>query len=688
MIKISLSLPHKRRQIVLLIFSGLCASILLVSSVLSFFFYKKIKEVGDLLKETRGISLNVRFVCFNPFKGLFIKGLQAAQSGEVFLKADHLDVGFDILSLLQRKVSIKNIEAGRLRVSLGIIAKLLDQEEDAPAKTVPQVLNFFETVHFKARSIWFDDTMEIGLSGYLSFIKQKFFISRGKASLKQIHIPGVSVIKIFDNNDSSDSFDYAVEMESQEGNLVISRCEFNNSTLRLSGEGQVKDYKKEAYVLFTLSLSNMALNDFPFLNNSNLCSRGFFDGAFNVAGPARALDMSLSGKLTNAQFTFFDSFSLEKVNGSFIFSKSKLTTKDFCLSVNGVQLCSQLDCFFEGRPRVLFKLFTADDIEHQDNFMLNFDGAWFDRNLSGGLDIGFCYASKKTLNKLALEIKGFRFLYGKRLLCSAKDIDVSLNIEPTAVDLKPFSRGLLLKNLSSLINITDDGIVFSGLKAVCYGGELSGDLRLFSSEQVLLARGKASVNHIDLSQVFEKVENRDSFLSGRLSGKLDFDSEMAQKFKGHFSIVDGSIEENPLLNSVANFLGVDSLKKVTFDKLIMALAGGKGDYTAKVRLFSSKVNAILDARIITYDKIDGYLAVSLATELLNESKQFSKILKYIKHSEANVIFPFKISSYVDRPRVLWLKNEFKDKLSNLLPESNKRYLQQQLNGMVEKMAEE
>jgi hypothetical protein len=81
--------------------------------------------------------------------------------------------------------------------------------------------------------------------------------------------------------------------------------------------------------------------------------------------------------------------------------------------------------------------------------------------------------------------------------------------------------------------------------------------------------------------------------------------------------------------------------------------------------------------------MDGYLSVVISTRLLNESKQFKKILAYIKHDQPSVSFPFKISSYIDSPRILWLKNEFKEKLSNLLPERNKRYLQKQVSSMVE-----
>ena len=131
-----------------------------------------------------------------------------------------------------------------------------------------------------------------------------------------------------------------------------------------------------------------------------------------------------------------------------------------------------------------------------------------------------------------------------------------------------------------------------------------------------------------------------------------------------------------------------SLKKIAFDDLSMFFSGGRGEYAAQVKLQSPDVIGVLDGKVTNYEKLDGYLSTSLSTKLLDESKQFRKILIYIKHDEPSVIFAFKISSYLNSPRVLWLKNEFKEKLQNLLPERNKRSLQRQVNSMVENMKTE
>lgn len=691
MIKISLNLPHKRKQFIILTLVILCALIILISAVVSGIFYKKIKETSELLEKTQSVTLQVKFVLFNPFKGLSLYGLEAREKGDLLLKCDRLDIGFNISSLLRREISIKNINVYESRLYADKITALFARKGGWQESVPSQNLGFFETVHLQARNIWIDDIVEMDLSGYLSFIRQKFFIARGKMLLKSIQIPGAFVIKLSDKEAVFKSFDCALEAEYQDSDLVVTRCEFINSSLQFFGKGLVKDYKNEANVSLSLKLANAVLDNFPFLNTGHFQSRGLFDAELILTGPARALDFSLKGKMTNVQMTFFDSVSFEKVNGSFVFFKNQLTSRNFCFRVNGMDLCSNLDLTFKDHPHLLFKLFTPEEAQHASHFDLAFEGDWIDKSLKGLLNVSFRYSSEKTVNLLTVSMEDFHLgLHKERLFFSASAADGGLDVKPSdkSSDVKHSYRDVAVEKLFSFIEVTSDGITFDGIKAVCYGGRLLGGLKLFPAEEAASVIGKAHLDHVDLRQVFQVNDERGPILSGHLSGVFTFDSESPRMLKGDFSVADGSIEKDPLLNSVADFLGVASLKKVAFDKLAMTFYGGKGNYASQVRLFSDKVNAFLDAKIIGYDKINGYLSASLATDLLNESKQFSKILKYIKHSESEVIFPFQISSYVESPRVLWLKNEFKDKLSNLLPESNKRYLQQQLNSMVEKMAEE
>lgn len=692
MIKISLNSPHRKKRIILLLFFGLCLCILLISSFVSLAFYKKIKETSDYLKQTKGIEISVKFVYFNPFKGLVIKRFECREGGEVFFKTARLDVGFDLMSLLRhKKISIKNIESYHSRLFLDKMARLLTQERNSQNNRLDEVLSFFETVHFKAKDVWLNDALNLDLSGYLSTIKQKFFISKGKIFFKATRIPGVFSVNLFSDNCFNQAFDYAIEVESQEDNLVISRCELSSSFLGFFGAGQIEDYKKDsAKISFRVNSMNAVLDDFPFMNSVSLQSRGFLDITFVMTGPVNNPDISSSVKLTNAQFTFSDSLSFEKVNGSLVFSKNQLAVENFCFSMNNMPLCCELNCFFEDYPRILFKLFTPDTITGENSFILDIKGIWLDRNLFANLDFGFRYFSKEKFNKLNFTFKGFHLGYKNGLFFESDWIQASLNSEPLEADtnIRPFSGDLIFKQIFSTIKRTDEYIALDDLRAICYGGILNGKIRFSPREETLSVVGSASLRDIDLSKVFQQSEQNVFLLTGRLSGDFGFNTELSPLLKGDFCVVDGSLAKSSLLNAVADFLGVSSLKEVAFSKFNMSFAGSKGDYISKVRLFSPKVNAVLDGKVFGYDKIDGYLLVTLATDLLNESKQFKKILTLIRHSESNVIFPFKISSYMDSPRVIWLKNEFKEKLQNLLPESNKRYLQEQLNGMVEKMAEE
>lgn len=673
-------------------FFGLCLCILLISSFLSLVFYNKMKEAGDYLKQANGIEIRVKFVYFNPFKGLVIKRLECREGGEIFFKTARLDAGFDLMSLLQRKkISIKNIESYHSHLFLNKMARLSMRGRNPQNSGLDAVLSFFETVHFKAKDVWLNDALNVDFSGYLSVIKQKFFISKGKVFLKVVRIPGVFSLNLLSDNRFNQAFDYAVEVESQEDNLAVSRCELSSSFLGISGSGQIEDYKKDsARISLHMNSMNAILDDLPFMNSASLQSRGFLDIAFAMTGPVNNPDISSSVKLTNAQFTFSDSLSFEKINGSLVFSRNQLAVENFCFSANDMPLCCELNCFFEDSPRILFKLFTPGNALGENSFILDLKGIWLDRNLFANLDLGFRYFSKEKSSKLNFTFKGFHLGYKNGLFFESDWLQASLNSEPSEADtnIHPFSQDLIFKQIFSTIKRTDEYIALDDLRAVCYGGVLNGKIRFSPRKETLSVMGSASMRDIDLSRVFQQSERNVFLLTGRLSGDFGFNTELSPLLKGDFCAVDGSLAQSSLLNAVADFLGVSSLKEVVFNKLNMSFAGSKGDYISKVRLFSPKVNAVLDGKVFGYDKIDGYLLVTLATDLLNESKQFKKILTLIRHSESNVVFPFKISSYVDSPRVIWLKNEFKEKLQNLLPESNKRYLQEQLNGMVEKMAEE
>jgi hypothetical protein len=395
----------------------------------------------------------------------------------------------------------------------------------------------------------------------------------------------------------------------------------------------------------------------------------------------------MNAKIVNAEFSLFDSFLLQKVNGSVLLAKDHLVGQNFSLSINGMPFVADFAFFNKGQPHLLLQLFSQEKTAVFPAFVLNLSGDWINNELNVDAKSRLHFGSKGTKSVLDIGFKNLRLGFEDNLFFDAQALDAGLTV--TSVDArkeeKIFDRKVTLEHPYSVLRREEDGFVLDNIEATCYDGALEGQTRFIYKNDHLDVKGEAHLKDVDLKKFFQESRVNEYTLSGKLTGDFRFDTTLVDMIKGQIFINDGLIEQNPLLNTVSNFLGVASLKKINFDDLTMFFSGGRGDYASQVKLQSPQVTALLDGRVSGYDKMDGFLTISLSTQLLNESKQFKKILTYIKHDEPSVIFPFKIFSYINSPRVLWLKNEFKVKLQNLIPESNKRFLQRQVNGMVEKI---
>lgn len=664
----------------------------LVNLSVSIVLNKKFKETERLLARSEGISFHLKFAYFNIFRGVTIKSLEFGKGGNVFFSARRIGIGFDILSLFKHKISIKNIEVRQSRITLYSVTDIKSLVERLMGMN--QSIGFFDTIYFKGTDLWFDDVARLDVKGYLSFIKGNFLVSKGKAILKKIQIPQISEVDFFKGSKFYTPLDYVFEAEPQGEDYCISRMELSNPFFKLTGTGRIQNFKTSPHMSLTVNLLNTVLDDFPVLNREHVQSRGVLDFVLKVSGPLDDLRTLLSVNLTNGDFTFFDSISVTRVNGSLVVTKDHLSGQDFSLNINGIPFKGDFAFFQKGYPHLLLLLFS-DKASDETGFLLNLSADWIDSELTGDINTRLLYTTKDTVNTLFFNLKGFRLGYDEDLLLHAQNIEAKFLVDPQtkkseAQILKKelFKKDLTLADLFCVIKRQKDGFVLDQLKASCYGGTLEGAVNFSPGDEQLSIKGEGHLRDVDLNTFFEKSDTKKSILLGRLDGDLRFDSASVDMFKGQLFITDGLIEENPILNAVADFLGVPSLKKINFNDLSMFFTGGRGDYASQIKLQSPEVSGVLDGKVSSYDKMDGYLSVNISSKLLNESKQFRKILTYIRHDEPSVTFPFKIFSYIHSPRVLWLKNEFKEKLQKLLPERNQRFLQREVNKIVEKVKEE
>jgi hypothetical protein len=689
----NLSLNFHRKFFRLFFFFLLAACVFIsgIDITLTLVLNKKLRDFERSFAESGDHTISFKTTYFNFFQGLVITGLEFKRGQTRVFQTRHLDVGFDLLSLAQRKVLVKSISVRKSYLDLYHSRELFSFLRDVLSRA-NKTIGFFETTYFKGTDLWFNEAAQVDMRGYVSFIQGHLLISRGEFLLKKIHLASLPGTDVFKGSSVYMPFDYVFEAEPQEEDLLLSRFEFSNPHLKCAGSGRIEHYLKQPSIQLEMNVMNLIFDDFPFLSNDHLQTQGVVDATLKVVGPPADLKTMLKVKVTNARFAFFDSIFLKDVNGSFLIFRDHLTGQGIHLNINGIPFSSDVAIYQKEYPHLLLSLSSLSASGQMPVFVLALSADWAKSELAGGAKAVIRYASKDTTNTIDLNLKDFHLGYEDDLYIDTRDLDADLSVAFRSNDAqgeaKIFKKDLTFENLFFIIKKEKDGFSLDEVRSDCYGGTLEAGFHFMTLRDQPILKGEAHVRGVNLQELFGKSDQNSFSLSGKLDADLRLDNSLSNMFKGQVFVNDGIVERNPILNSVANFLGVDSLRKIAFTDLSMFFDGGKGEYAAQIKLQAPQVSAFLDGQISSYEKMDGYLSVTMATELLNESKVFKRLLAYIKNDEPVIVFPFKISSYMNSPRILWLKNEFKEKLQNLLPERNKRSLQGEMNNMVAKIKEE
>ncbi len=637
----------------------------------------------------------MRAATFNLFSGFSMREITFGREQEKLFSAHGINFGFDVISIFNKSVRIKSIDIQQPEFDLKNVSNIIILAQKAVGKkgvrAVDQAVHFFETVYFNVKKAKVDGVVSLDIKGYLSFIKGNLFISRGEILLKKIQLSTVPGVDFFRDSSFYKPFDYIFEAENQGTNFIVSRLEVSNPILKFTGSGSISNVQSNPKASFEINFFNILLDDFPSINSNVVQSRGVVDSTLQIKGALDNLSILCNSKITNAHLVFFNSIIFSEINGSAVVSIDHIVGQNFSLFCNGIPFSADFVFLNQIAPQLLLQLSSHETKGSETkDFILRFNADWLNDEFLGNIKSSFRYKASKTSTSIECNLKDFRLKYEDDLFVTADEFSSNFSIKPASVvsEKAYFNSGLNLQHFFGIVRRQEDGFTLDHLKGNCYDGIFDGAIEFVPKGSSISVKGEAHLRGVDVDEFSKDVIPGQYLLSGLLDGDLRLDTQSEDILKGQFFVTKGTIENNPILDSVGNFLGVSALKKVSFDELSIFFSGGREECSSQVKLKSPQVNGILDGKISSYDKLDGYLTVRLGTELLNESKTFKKILTYIRHEEPSVVFPFKISSYVHSPRILWLKNEFKEKLQSMLPERNKRFLQKQVNNMVSKIEEE
>ncbi|MDD5019417.1 MAG: hypothetical protein PHH75_04685 [Candidatus Omnitrophica bacterium] len=686
MTKTSSSFRHKAWRRFLLVFLGLVVFWASANAALTVVLHVQLSALKSLFA-SEALKLDYAGAFINIFQGATVKNLSCHDDQGLLWRVKRLDVGFNISSLSKGKIEVKNLTFAQSRVEPGCLLACSGGLRRIVSRMDTNV-GFFDTTYFDCDELWLGDAAAVAFHGYLSSLQGGLYVSKGEVALKSVPFLEDREQGVLKTAALAEPFDYLLDVEAAGNTWKIVRFELTNTVLHGLGSGKIFEAASDRpRADFTLSIPHLILDDLPLMNSDSLQTRGLAEFVFSAAGPLEQLKKKAALKIVNADVEVFGSFSVRKLNGTLTYENDAISSSRLDLFINQVPFQADFSVACLDVPTLIFNAASVPKGGGPSDFTLQFDGHWTKAGqLRGDLSGTWRYLFQDLAHDLTVAFKGFGAGFDEDLFVASESMCLSLNVtsqQGQALKKEVFRRTFVLEDLFAIVRRQKDGFSLDPMKAGCYGGTLEGRLFVYSAPETFGADAEAHLRDVDLHAFAEQAAGETSLIVGRLDGDVKLDTRIKDVFRGQLFVTNGVIEQNSLLDAVADFLGVASLKKLSFRDLSVFFNGGRGDYSSKVTLTSDDVSALLEGNVCAYDTMDGYLSVVIATSRLNESRQFKKLLAYIKHDQPSVTFPFKISSYLESPRVLWLKNEFKDKLTTLLPERNKRYLQKQVNSMVE-----
>jgi hypothetical protein len=690
MINPSSSLSRKYSLRRLLFFFRFCVAVFLlilaVNLGLSVAINHRFQAWQKRSVDASALSFRARFCYFNLLRGLTIFDATLLREGEPYFQARRLELGFDGFSIFSKKIRIKKVVCEKARVSVARIASVVPGLLEI-IRSMDKTVQIYDTTNWRLEDIVVDEGLSLDASGYFSMIQDRLFIARGKLHLRKIRIGSLALPILSRQGPFLEPFDVIVEVERQEGAYVITRMEASNAYLKLTGSGDVAATDQGvSRVNVRLDTGVIGLEDISVADaTSTIGARGSVRLVAKVFGPLEDLRSGVEAQIDKVSFSLGRAMNFHDMTGRLVLTQGYLIGHGMALTVNQWPLSVDFSVSMKEKPSFLVQLASRDKVDRSPAFLLSASGVLSpEGRLDGRLNGRWCYPGKETTS--VWTFRGSRVQFEPRTATVLSDelaVRLAVGHREEASSKEIFAGGLSIKDLYGVFAERDEGLWLKPVRGTTCGGSVEGEAFFFEDKMSPQARGEAHIRGIDLHLL-----NIVSLAQGRVDADLRFDTTSSDMIKGQVFVTNGMITENTILNAVADFLGIKALHQVSFGDLSIFLNGGHGDFTSQVKMKSSLVNGFLDAKIISYDKIDGFLSLDLATELLNESKMFRKILIYLKHDKPSVVFPFKISSYISSPRVLWLKNEFKEDLQGLLPERNKRALQAEVSRTVEAMKAE
>lgn len=676
MVNILLKFPHRALRFVSFAFLFLLVAAVIADASGSFILNRYLSLAQRPLQQKENVRFEYGGAFFDIFSGAHIFSLRFGQDNKELFSAKRVNLQFDLLKLFsQKRLFCKQLY---LRQPYLHKADFIDK------KLVAAILSGIQLQKDMIRStvVRIDDfnVMEIAVfdvDGYVAFAQSELLVSRGKLKVSEAKFLASNVAA--SKAPIDDDINYAFEATFRENDFLINKLELTGyGAAHLLFTGRINDFTDAADFELQGEISSVLLDELQVLNNRNFSVNGFADCSLRFYGPIEKPLSSIKVKFTNCSLSFFDSFYIKKIESDF-----RWDDKDISLELAGFINEAPLTLTLKVDKRTIPQISAQAVIKDAGAFhngTINFQGYRLNKIIGGDLEAAVDYTQKKKKKKVSVEFSNMYF-----------NLE-TLNFQSNALNLAWFNdasvgagqslKAVSLTGLSADVETKKNSISLDDFKAAVYGGTIQGNADVVFDVNDFSYDAKFYLQNLEITDFAREFLSLGYQLSGVLSGTMAFSSDPKKRLSGEVQVANGKVYDNAVLTAVADFFSLPSLRTIDFSKLRINFLRSFDKYHAGINLSSDPITIYWDNQFLEGGVMDGYLSVRISSRLMDESKPFRRLFKYIEYKEPTVYFPFNLRGYVENPRIEWLQNEFKDKLENFLKDKHKKILQDQLNKLA------
>ncbi|MHA1896220.1 MAG: hypothetical protein ACTSU2_02390 [Promethearchaeota archaeon] len=669
--------PHKTLRFILIIAVIIIIIIIIIDVGGNIFLREFIDRARGELKESAGFDLDIGNYFFDVFLGIVIYDLRLTKDNTDIFSVDIINLHPDLVNL----VVAKSLYFPRINIKHPYIYKVETIDKEFISAILLGLLAQDEAIRstiFKIQDLNLMDMLTIDIDGYTAFAQTKIFLTRGKIRLKDASflVPGVAIR----NMQHREDINYTFETTFLGDDFLINKLEltgYEASNLFLSGG--IKDFSSDVNLDLEGELNSILLEDIKLFNNKYFNTKGFADINFKISGQADSAKFLTKIKFSNCACSILNSFSVKKIN-----SDLSLDGKDLSLELTGSYDDSPINLSVDLNQRNIPHIhseLSIKDLGYFDNVAISFQGYYLNNVIGGDLEAIFNYIEQKTNKTTSIAFKNAYLDFEmKKFKSNALDI-VWLSDSP---EEECVSKAVSFKGLNTDFAFENDALSINNFIADLYGGTIEGNGELWLELDEFKYRSKLYLQNLKVKDFAKEFLLLGYQLTGMLSGSVGLSSDQKKSIFGEIQIANGQVFDNVVLGAISDFFGMPSLRTIDFDNLRINFLKEWGKYSTVINLFSPDITIYLDNNFLKEGIMNGYLSVRLSSSLMDQSKPFKRLFKYIEYNQPTVYFPFNLKGYVDNPRIEWLQNEFKEKLGAFLKDKYKKILQDQLNRVAKK----